>query len=445
MITLAISMLAFVLCAFAQNADAPSRSSSGVFVDRIQVDGVINPAAADFIADSIAHAEKDGASALVIELDTPGGLLSSAQNIVKSLLNSPVPTIVYVAPSGAFAASAGTFVVEASNIAAMAPGTTIGAAHPVTMSGGAIKGPEGVKIENFMASFAESIAHQRGRNKKWVVDAVRKSVAVGETEALRLNVINIVAPDLQSLLAQASGRKVTVAGGRTITLELKGATVRTYHMRAGQELLNWLANPDIMYLLMVGGLVLLYLEFAHPGVYLPGVLGAICLMLALASFEVIPINIAGFGLIILGVAMMVAEAFVTSYGALGLGGIAAFVLGSLFLIDTSETNLQVSRTIIAGAAIGLSAIILSIGYVAIRERRVRAKTGGEGLVGEIGEVRQPIAPGVPGRILVHGENWRAVSDSPLEVGRRARITAVRGLEVVVLPESVDRPTGSGQG
>jgi membrane-bound serine protease (ClpP class) len=399
----------------------------------IVVDGSINPASADFISNSVIRATADDAGALVIQLDTPGGLLTSARQIVKALLNSAVPIIVYVAPSGASAASAGTFITEAANVAAMAPGTTIGAAHPIEVGGGEVQGVIGNKIENYTASFAKTIAQQRGRNEQWIEDSVRKSASIGEREALKLHVVEIIAPDIPSLLAQASGRQVTVAGGRRLTLRTAGATVRRSEMRLGESVLNRLADPNIMYLLMIAGMLGLYFEFAHPGVYLPGVAGAICLLLALASFQLIPINLAGLLLILLGAGLLITEAFVTSYGVLGLGGIVAFVLGSLFLVDTSETNLQVNRAIIAGAGGAFSAIVLGIGYVVLREGRANATTGSEGMIGKIGEVREPIAPGIPGRVFVHGEIWRAVSDAQMAAGSRVRVTAVRGLELIVQP------------
>jgi membrane-bound serine protease (ClpP class) len=408
------------------------------WIDVIDIDGSINPATADFIDDSIAKAQASGASALIIRLDTPGGLLTSARTIVKSMLNAPLPLIVYVAPAGASAASAGTFIVAAANIAAMAPGTTIGAAHPIDANGGEETGKVGEKMENFTAAFAKSIAHQRGRNEAWIEDAVRKSSSIGESDALKMHVIDLVANDLGDLIAKANGRTVTVAGGRTIKLDLTGAAIRSARMTLGQRVLDRLADPNIMYLLMIAGVIGLYLEFSHPGAYLPGVAGAICLLLALASFQLLPINLAGLLLIVLGMGMLLAELFVTNYGVLGIGGVIAFVIGSLFLIDTSETNLSINRGIIAGAAVGFSAIVLGIGYIVIRARRDRVTTGGEGMIGKVGEVRAEIAPGVTGQIFVNGEIWRAVSDHAIPVGTRARITAVRGLEVTVQPESVDR-------
>ncbi|MFZ0886904.1 MAG: nodulation protein NfeD [Candidatus Binataceae bacterium] len=411
-------------------AHPPAVWSDTGFVVLIAIDGSISPASADVIEDSIQDAARSHAKALVIELDTPGGLLTSAQRIVKDLLGAPLPVIVYVAPSGASAASAGTFITEAASIAAMAPGTTIGAAHPVDFEGSEEKGAMGQKIENFTAAFARTIAEQRGRNPAWMEEAVRKSAALGAREALKAGVIDIVAADIHDLLVQCSGRKVKVAGA-TVTLELADAAVHRRKMRLGQQLLNLLADPNLVYLLLMAGLVGIYFEFAHPGVFLPGVVGAICILLALTSFEVLPINLSGLLLIFLGVTMLVSEAFVTSYGVLGIGGVAAFVLGSLFLIDTSRTNLEVSRSIIAGAAVALTAIILGIGYVIARDRRRAALTGGEGLVGEVGEVREPIVPEASGRVFIHGEIWRAVSDEPIAAGARAQVTAVKGLEIKV--------------
>lgn len=400
------------------------------WVELITISGSINPAVASYIEDSIASAAAEGASALVIELDTPGGLLTSAEKIVKDLLAAPLPVIVYVAPSGASAASAGTFITEAANLAAMAPGTTIGAAHPVEEGGGEIKGVMGQKVENFTAGFARAIAQERGRNQDWIEQAVRHSISIGEREALAKHVIDIVAPDLPNLLAQASGRRVQVAG-RTVTLALAGAAVRPVRMTLGQRMLNTFADPNIVYLLLMAGMIGLYFEFAHPGVIFPGVAGAICLLLALASFQVLPLNLTGLLLIFLGAGLLITEAFVTSYGILGLGGVAALVIGSLFLIDTSKSDLVVNRDIVYGGAAALTLIILGIGFIAARAHGRPAKTGSEGLVGEISEVREPIAPGSPGKVFVHGEIWRAISTEPLVAGARARVKAIKGLELEV--------------
>ncbi len=409
---------------------ASAQANARPWVELIEIDGSINPAVTNYVEDALSAAESGGASALVIRLDTPGGLLTSAERIVKLLLSAPVPTIVYVAPSGASAASAGTFITEAANVAAMAPGTTIGAAHPVSETGGTIKGAMGEKLVNYTASFARSIARERGRNEQWMEEAVRHSAAIGEHEALEKHVIDIVAPDLRSVLVQASGRTVEVRS-RSVKLDLADATVRVYEMTLGQRILNLLSDPNIVYLLLMAGLIGLYFEFAHPGAIFPGVAGAICLLLALASFQVLPVNVSGLLLILLGVAMLIAEAFVTSYGILGLGGVVALVFGSLLLIDTSKTNLVVNRQIIYGAAAALSSIILSLGYLLARERRKVARTGLEALVGEVGVVRDPIRPGAAGTLFVHGELWRATSDEALGAGAQATVVSVHGLEVRV--------------
>ena len=416
-----------IFCARGARADSSTKPPE---VALITIDGSINPAVATYVEDTINYAQSHGEAAVVIELDTPGGLLSSAERIVKNILGAKVPVIVYVAPSGASAASAGTFITEAAAIAAMAPGTTIGAAHPVEEGGQEIKGVMGEKLENFAATWARTIAEQRGRNQDWIESAVRHSVAIGEREALAKHVVDIVAPDLRSVLTQATGRTVQV-GGHSVTLALTDATVLKIPMTFGQRILNTLSDPNIVYLLLMGGLIGLYFEFAHPGVVFPGVAGAICLLLALASFEVLPVNVTGLLLIFLGVGLLIAEAFVTSYGILGLGGVTAFVFGSLFLIDTSKTNLEINRGMIFGAAVALTLVILGLGYIVARERRRQAKTGGEGLIGEVGDVREPIVPGKPGKVFVHGEIWRARSADPIGEGDRARVTAISGLELEV--------------
>jgi membrane-bound serine protease (ClpP class) len=434
-IWLVLMIAAAICCGYLCSlAEEPKSAPPTRHLDAIEIAGPINPASADFIADSVRQAQSEAAAALIIQIDTPGGLLSSARDIVKTLLNSPVPVIAYVAPSGASAASAGTFVVEAANIAAMAPGTTIGAAHPVEMGGGDIEGPMGQKMENFTASFARTIARERGRNEVWMEEAVRKSSSLDDREALKLHVIDLRAPNLLNLLDQVTNRQISLPDGRTVTLNLANAPITSYTMRFGESVLNRLADPNLMYLLMIGGLLGLYFEFVHPGVYLPGVIGAICILLALASFEVIPINLAGLLLILLGVGMLVSELFITSHGVLGIGGVIAFVLGSLFLVDTSQTNLTVDRTTIVGAAVPFSAVVLGLGYLVMRERRRPALTGREGLVGELGEVWEPIQPGVAGRVLVHGELWRAVSDTSLAPGTKVRVRAVQGFEINVANE-----------
>ncbi len=391
-------------------------------VNLMVVDGSINPAVDEFIRESIATSARDGAEALVIQLDTPGGLLTSTKRIAKELLGAPIPVIVYVAPAGASATSAGVFVTIAAHVAAMAPGTTIGAAHPVGTDGGDVTGDMRKKIENFTASFGRSIAERRGRNVAWVEKAVRESVALTEKEALAKKVVDLVAPDLPALLAAASGREVRV-GDRTVRLVLGGdAEVVRLEMRLRDRVLNVIADPNVSYLLFMAGLLGLYIELTHPGAVLPGVVGGIALLLALAAFQVLPSNSTGVLLLLFAALLVVAEAFVPSFGVLGIGGIVAFALGSVLLFDTPESTIAVDRTLIAAAVVAVSGAMLAIGYLVLRARRRPVTTGAEGLVGEVGVVREPSASG--GRVFVHGEDWDAISDNTLHVGDRVEVTRV---------------------
>jgi membrane-bound serine protease (ClpP class) len=391
-------------------------------VNLITIDGSINPAVDDFIRESIATTRGDGAEALVIQLDTPGGLLTSTRSIVKELLGAPVPVLVYVTPAGAGATSAGVFVTMAAHVAVMAPGTTIGAAHPVGAGGGDVAGDMREKIENFAVSFVQSIAERRGRNVEWAAKAVRESVAVTEHEALALHVIDLVAPDLRSLLAQAAGREVQVAGG-PVTLVLGAETeVTPLRMRLKQRVLDLIADPNVAYLLFMAGLLGLYFELSSPGVVFPGVVGVICLLLALAAFQVLPINSTGVLLLLFAAGLMVAEAYVPSFGILGVGGIVAFVLGSLLLFDTPDSTIAVDRGIIAAAVLTVGTFMLTVGYLVVRAQRRPVVTGSEALVGTIGVVRERRERG--GRVFVHGEHWDALSDQPLEVGESVEVIAV---------------------
>jgi membrane-bound serine protease (ClpP class) len=397
-------------------------------VHHIVIDGGINPAVDDFIRESIGRARSAGANALIIQLDTPGGLLSSTRTIVKDILGAPLPVIVYVAPSGAGAGSAGVFITLSGHIAAMAPGTNIGAAHPVTGGGGEVKGVMGEKIENFTASFSEAIAQKRGRNAEWAIQAVRRSVSITEKEALAKNVIDIVAKDLDDLLAQADGKKVDI-DGREQTLALKGAQVERFEMGLKQIIINTLSDPNIAYLLLMAGILGLYMEFSHPGVIFPGVAGAIALLLALTSFQLLPINYAGLILMVLGIALLVGEAFIPSFGVLGIGGIVSLALGSLLLFDTQGSDLIVDRSIVFTAVATLSAFMLAIGYLVFKAQRRRPTMGLEGLVGEIGEVRVHLCP--MGKVFVHGEYWNAEGDADIPAGERVRIVGFDGMRLKV--------------
>jgi len=403
---------------------AAVKSSGDAHVDFISVDGSINPAVDDFIRESIARAREDGAKALVIQLDTPGGLLTSTRSIVKEILGAPVPVMIYVAPSGAGAGSAGVFITLSAHIAAMAPGTNIGAAHPVSGGGGEVKGVMGEKLENFTASFGETIAQKRGRNTEWAIQAVRKSVSITEKEALKKNVIDIVATNLDDLLKQADGKKVEV-GEREVTLAVKGARVDRFDMSLKEHVINVLSDPQIAYLLLMAGILGLYMEFSHPGVIFPGVAGAIALLLAFASFQILPINYAGLALIALGIALLVAEAFLPSFGVVGVGGAISLGIGSLLLFDAQNSDLVVGRSIVFAAVGTLSAYMLFIGYLVLRTQKRRQTMGLEGMVGKIGEARTPLNP--KGRVFVHGEQWSAQGEEEIGAGEKVQVVGVDGL------------------
>jgi membrane-bound serine protease (ClpP class) len=416
--------LGIVTIAAALAAWAPS-GAHAAHLARIVVDGTINPATADFIHESIDRAHDDGAIALVIELDTPGGLLTSTKSIVKDILAAPLPVVVYVAPSGAGAGSAGVFITLAAHVAAMAPGTNIGAAHPVAGGGQDIGGDMREKLENFTASFSEAIAQKRGRNTEWAERAVRESVSITEREALEKRVVDHVASGLDDLVKQATGRKVEV-GGKQVTLAFDGVrgpdgTLRvvTLDMRLKQKVLNILADPNVAGLLMMAALAGLYIEFSNPGLVFPGVVGAISLLLALTAFQVLPINYTGLVLILLGVALILGELFVPS-GFLGMGGATALILGALFLFDTPEADLMIDRGIIYTIGGFLLVVMLLLMRVVGSALRQRPMLGGEGLVGQVGEVHA--WEGGAGVVRVHGEEWQAESSEALARGDAVEVT-----------------------
>ena len=409
------------LLAAAVSVWAQTQEGAGPHVDLVTIDGSINPAVDDFIRESIGRAKASGARALIIQLDTPGGLLSSTRTIVKDLLGTPVPIMVYVAPSGAGAGSAGVFITMAANIAAMAPGTNIGAAHPVAGGGQEVKGVMGEKIENFTASFSESIAQQRGRNAEWAIEAVRKSVAITETEALKKKVVDIIARNIDDLLKQADGRTVDIQGGKQ-KLALQNVQVVRHDMNLKQKVLNAIADPNIAYLLMMAGILGLYMEFSHPGTIFPGVTGAICLLLAAAALQLLPINYTGLAFMILGVALLVSEAFFPSFGVLGVGGMISLAFGSLLLFDTPTSDFGVDRSIVFTAVATLGSFVLAVSYLVFRSQKAKPTLGIEGLIGEVGVVRERLAP--RGSVFVHGEYWKAEANDEIDAGEKVEVVGV---------------------
>ena len=402
---------------------------------RIVIDGTINPAVADFTHEAIARAEREGAPALVVELDTPGGLLPSARAMVKDILAAPLPVIVYVAPSGAGAGSAGVFITLAAHVAAMAPGTNIGAAHPVGGAGEDIKGVMGEKLENFTASFSEAIAQRRGRNVEWAARAVRESVSITSDEAAKTAVVDFVAHDLDEVVTLADGRWVEIGDewrALALGVAVRGpdghVRTRTYSMRLGQRILNVIADPNIAYLLMMAGVLGLYIEFTHPGVVFPGVAGAICLLLALTALQVLPLNTSGLALMLLGVALLGAEVFLPTFGLVGVGGLVAFLLGSLFLFDAG-TGVAVARSLVFGVGGTVGAIMLVVATLVVRSQRARAALGPQAMVGTVGIARHRLAP--EGTVLVRGEYWTAESEDVVDAGERVEVTGVEGLRLHV--------------
>lgn len=393
-------------------------------------EGVINPVAAEYLHDAILSAQLAGAHALIVKLDTPGGLDSSMRLIIKDMTGSSVPVIVFVAPSGGRAASAGVFLTMAAHVAAMAPGTTIGAAHPVAMGGGEMDVTLKEKVENDAVAYIKSIAEQRGRNVTWAEDAVRKSVAVTEQEALKLKIIDVIAEDDSALLKQLHGRKVTLATG-SMTLSTERATMREFPMGLRLELLKALSDPNIAYLLMTLGTIGILAELYNPGAILPGIVGAISLILAFYSLQSLPINYAGVLLLILGVIFFILEASVMSYGLLALGGVASMLFGSLMLIKSDAEFLQISWAVIIPVILTTASVSLLLVAMGVRAMRRPPETGSEGMVGAIGVARTPLHP--HGQVAIHGELWDAISDAPAEAGTSAKVLRVEGLTLYVTP------------
>lgn len=407
-------------------------AGSEPFVLLATYDGVINPVSAEYLHDAIQTAQETGAEAIIISLNTPGGLDTSMRLIIKDISGSTVPVIVYVSPSTGRAASAGVFITMAAHVAAMAPGTNIGAAHPVAMGGAEMDKTMKEKVENDSVAYIRSIAEQRGRNVAWAEDAVRKSVSVTEREALQLKVIDLVAEDMPALLKQLNGRSVALQSAQKV-LRTTGVTVREYPMGLRLELLKTLSDPNIAYLLMTIGTIGIIAELYNPGAILPGVVGAISLILAFYSFQSLPVNYAGVLLFVLGIIFFILEASITSYGLLGIGGVVAMLLGSVMLIKTDAEFLQISWSVILPVVALVGAFSLFIVGMGVKAMRRRPMTGQEEMIGLIGIVKTALTP--HGQVAVHGELWEAVSDSPLQPGDKAEIISVSGLRLRVKPPS----------
>ncbi|MBN1380687.1 MAG: nodulation protein NfeD [Deltaproteobacteria bacterium] len=396
----------------------------------IKVSAAITPPVAEFINENLEEAVAEGIDGLIILLDTPGGLDLAMRDIAKDILNSPIPVFVYVHPSGARAASAGVIITVSAHVAAMTPGTNIGAAHPVGIGigGGGEDKTMMEKVENDAVAYVQGIAKKRGRNEKWLEKSIRKSESITAEEALKINVIDYLAVDLNQLLEQAHGKKVETTSGE-ITLRTKDALLVEKEMGARQRILSALSNPNVAYILLLLGLAGLYFEFAHPGVILPGVIGGISLILAFFALQTLPVNYAGILLILFGIILFIAEIKIVSYGMLSIGGVVSIAMGSLLLFESPDPALRVSLQVMIPAVAIVSLFFMGIVALVVKAHMRKSATGSEGMRGEIGEAVTDIYE--TGKVFFLGEYWNAFSDYLIEKGDKVKIVQVEGLKVKV--------------
>ncbi len=391
----------------------------------IEIEGTINPGTANFLARCIEEAEETGSDLIIVRLDTPGGLATSMRTMIKRIMNSMVPVVVYVAPTGAGAASAGVMITVSAHIAAMAPGTNIGAAHPVSAGGEDIQETMSEKVVNDMASYGRGIARERGRNGEWVEKAIRESVSITADEALRQNVVDLIAKDIDELLQLIDGREVVLASGKRI-IETHGLTRTYFEPGFRDRVLSTISDPNIAYILMMIGLAGIYFEMSHPGAIFPGMIGAISLILAFFSFQTLPVNYAGLMLIALAIILFIAEIKITSYGVLSLGGIVSLSLGSIMLFE----DVMVSLKLMGPTIILISGFFVVVSSLAYRAHRSKPRSGMEGLVGEMGIVKEALDP--EGLVFVHGELWSASSHEKIEADEKVQVKGIDGLVLEVV-------------
>jgi membrane-bound serine protease (ClpP class) len=393
-----------------------------------QIEGMIGPVTSKYFVRSLAKATSDSAQCFVLQLDTPGGLDESMRDMVKAIMNSRIPVIVYVSPSGARDASAGVFITMAAHVAAMAPGTNIGAAHPVELgkeSGEEMK----TKVTNDAAAYIKSIAQERGRNADWAEKAVRESVSETETGAVQKNIVDLVAEDVNDLLEKVNGKKITIANAEVV-LDTKDAKRAWVPMTPRENFLTRLANPNIAFILLILGFYGLFFELSHPGAVFPGVVGGISIILAFFAFQTLPINYAGVLLILLGIGLFILEAFTPTYGPLAVGGVVAMVLGATMLVNTDVPALRVSWAVIIPVVLVTAFYFLfGLGMV-VKAHRAKPTTGERGMIGLIGDVRETV-DSKGGQILVHGEMWSAVSEERIEKGEKVKVLSIEGLVLKV--------------
>ena len=410
-----------------------SAQSSAPVIYTVEVDGIIQPVIAKYLAHAIERADAANAALLVITLRTPGGLLDTTRDINSSIIAAKTPIAVFVGPSGSRAASAGFLITMAADIAAMAPGTHIGAAHPVSGSGEKIDEVMAKKLASDTASYGRTLAAQRKRNPALIEQAVTESRSYTDQEALNASppLIDIIATDVPDLLRKLEGRTVIRFDGRSQILRVAGATREAVEMTWAQRVLSSVAHPQIAYLLLTLGILGLTVEFWNPGAVFPGVAGGICLLLAFFALQVLPVSYAGVLLILLGIALLILEIKVTSFGVLAVGGIAALFFGSLMLIDSPAPELQIGLTMIVPVTLGVAGIILFLVQLGVRAQLQRPVTGTAGMVDEVGEALTSIDPGGVGRVRAHGEIWTATAEEHVSAGDNVRVTSVKGLLLTV--------------
>jgi membrane-bound serine protease (ClpP class) len=425
-----MSLLALLAVAFA---------SARADVVRILVDSTINPVSAEYIDRGIQRAADQHAQAVLLEIRTPGGLVDSTRDIISKILASPVPVIIFVYPTGSHSASAGFYILESGDVAAMAPGTNTGAAHPV-MEGGTMDPVMKEKVENDLAAFMRSFAAKRGRNVEVAESAVRQSKSFTDQEALQQHLIDYVAKDPADLLKQVDGKTITRFDGRTAVLHTAGAQIIDYQMTLKEQILEFLMDPNITFLILIIGAAAIYFEFNHPGAVIPGVVGLIFVMLAIFALNLLPLRFAGVALLITAFVLFILEAKFPTHGALGVGGIAMMILGALLLVDGPIPQMRIRLLTAVAVSIPFGLLTIFLVNIAMRARRSKVVTGQRGLIGELGVAQSPLRP--QGKVFVHGEIWDAYCPSGADSGQSIRVTAVRDLTLTVEPTSVGVPVGS---
>ena len=405
---------------------------------KIAVNDTIQPVTEEYIARAITEAERNKDQALLIELNTPGGLLDSTRDIIEKILAAKVPVIIYVAPSGRRAASAGFFILESADVAAMAPGTNTGAAHPVTLGGGKVDDVMKQKMENDAAALMRSVVAKRGRNIEIAESTVRESKSFTEQEALKDHLIDYVASSQDDLFKQMQGKTIKRFDGQNVTLDLVGQPVRNYDMTLKQKILAYIMDPNVAFILLAIGAFALYAEFNHPGAVLPGTVGVVFILLAIFALNLLPTRFAAVVLILASFVLFALEAKFASHGVLGIGGIVTMTLGALLLVDAPIPEMRVHLPTALAVSIPLGLITVFLMNIALKARRNKIVTGAQGLIGETGMAQTSLTPS--GKVFVHGELWDAVSSSPVVAGQAVIVRKVDGLRLQVDPISVQQPT-----